>query len=93
MRQGFQSRSSSCRNKEGEIMTNNTDVLRSEKAHFQNLYGEREDKLELQAHTLAEIKEKDEEIPIPTIEEVWNSIRNLDTNKAPGPDGPKVELF
>jgi hypothetical protein len=27
MRHGFQSRSSSCRNKEGEILTNNTDVV------------------------------------------------------------------
>lgn len=61
-------------------------MLRREKAHFQNLYGEREDKLELQAYTLAEIKEKDEEIPIPTTEDVRNSIRNLNKNKAPGPD-------
>jgi hypothetical protein len=32
---------------EGEILTNNTDVLKRWKEYFQDLYGEREDRVEL----------------------------------------------
>jgi sorting nexin-29 len=92
MRGGFQGRSLSCRNMEGEILTNNIDVLKRWKQCFQHLYGEREDRVELQTQIFVEVSE-DEDIPIPTLEEVKYSIQKLNNNRAPGPDGLNVELF
>ena len=69
MRHGFQSRSSSCRNKKGEVLTNNTNVLKRWKEYlFSVLKWRGEDQLELHAYTFAEIWEKDKKISIPNRE-------------------------
>jgi hypothetical protein len=92
MREGFQGRSLSCRNMEGEILTNNIDVLKRWKEYFQDLYTEREDRVELQTQIFAEVS-KYEDIPIPTLEEMKHSIQKLNNNRAPGPDGLNPEVF
>jgi hypothetical protein len=71
---------------------NNIDVLKRWKEYFQDLYGEREDRVELQTQTFVEVSE-DEDIPIPTLEEVKYSIQKLNNNRAPGPDDLNKELF
>jgi hypothetical protein len=54
MRGGFQGRSLSCRNMEGEILTNNTHVLKRWKEYFQDLYEERKARVELQTQISVE---------------------------------------
>jgi hypothetical protein len=91
-REGFQGRALSYSYKEVEILTNNVDVLKRWKEYFQNLYGEREDRAELQTLILVEASE-DKDIPTPTLEEVKYSIQKQNNNRAPGPDGLNAELL
>jgi sorting nexin-29 len=86
-----QDRSLSCRNMEEEILSNNIDMLKWEK-YVQDLYGEGEDRVELQTQIFLDVSEG-EDIPIPTLEEVKYLIQKLNNNRAPGPDGLNAGLF
>jgi hypothetical protein len=58
----------------------------------QHLYGEREDRVELQTQIFVEVSEY-EDLPIPTLEEMKYSVQKLNNNRAPGPDSLNASLF
>ena len=82
------------RNENGEITTNNTEIQRIIRDYYQQLYANKMDNLEemdkfLEKYNLPKLKQ--EEIdnlnrPITSIE-IEPVIKNLPTNKSPGPDG------
>ena len=84
-------------NKNGLITTNPSAIIRE---YYEKLYANKLDNLEqmdkfLSTHTLPKLKQEEIEYlyrPI-TREEIQSVIKNLPTNKSPGPDGFPGEFY
>ena len=82
------------RNENGEIMTDNTEIQRIIRDYYQQLYDNKMDNLEemdefLEKYQLPKLSpEEIENLDRPIIStEIETLIKNLPTNKSPGPDG------
>jgi hypothetical protein len=91
MREGFWGKSTGCRNAEGEILTDENDVVNIWKKYFQDLYEGTQD-TEGPPERLPIRKPNGEEDRLPTAE-VLRAIKKLKNNSAPGPDGLNAELI
>ena len=88
------------RNKNGEITTDCTEMQRIIRGYYQQLYASKMDNLEemdefLKKCNLPKLnKEEIENLNRPTMSmEIKTVIRNLPTNKSPGPDGFTAEFY
>ena len=87
------------RNENGEITTDNTEIQRIIRDYDQQLYANKMDNLEeieesLEKYNFLKLNQEDIENlnrPITSIE-IETVIRNLPTNKSPGPDGFTAEF-
>ena len=88
------------RNENGEITTDNTEIQRIIRDYYQQLYGNKMDNLEemdkfLENYNLPKLNQEETENlnrPI-TSSEIKTVIKNLPTNKSPGPDGFIGEFY
>ena len=88
------------RNENGEITTDNTEIQRIIRDYYQQLYANKMDNLEemdkfLEKNNFPNLNQAEIENlnrPI-TIMEIETVIRNLPTNKSPGPDGFTAEIY
>ena len=82
------------RNEKGEVITDNAEIERIIRAHYEQLYGSKMDNLEemdryLEKFNLLRLNQEEIEImnnPI-TSAEIEAVIKNLSKYKSPGPDG------
>ena len=88
------------RNENGEITTENTEIQRIIRDYYQQLYANKMDNLEemdkfLEKYNFLKLNQKEiENINRPiTSKEIKTVIRNLPTNKSPGPDGLTAEFY
>ena len=88
------------RSENGEITTDNTEIQRIRRDYYQQLYTNKTDNLEemdkfLEKHNFPKLNQEEIENlnrPI-TSTEIETVIRNLQTNKSPGPDGFTAEFY
>ena len=88
------------RNKNGEITTDNTEIRKIIRDYYQQLYANKMDNLEkmdkfLEKYNFPKLNQEEMENlnkPI-TSTEIETAIRNLPTNKSPGPDGFTAEFY
>ena len=88
------------RNEIGEITTDNTEIQRIRRDYYQQLYTNKMDNLEemdkfLEKYNFPKLRQEEIENlnrPITSME-IETVIRNLSTNKSPGPDGFTAELY
>ena len=100
-RKGYQRGVNECRNKKGEIITSEEEVMERWKEYFEELYRAEhtilndEDKEEEEEQETEERKAGNEEIEdrAPTNEELQKAIKKLKNNRAPGNDGINPELM
>ena len=82
------------RNENGEITTDNTEIQRTIRDYYQQLYANKMDNVEeidkfLEKHNFPKLNQEEIENlnrPITSME-IETEIRNLLANKSPGPDG------
>ena len=87
-------------NENGIITTNHSEIQAIIREYSEKLYANKLDNLEemgkfLNTHTLPKLKQEEIEslnTPI-TSEEIESAIKNLSTNKSPGPDGSPGEFY
>ena len=89
-RSGFNPIMNICRDKEGNLLVNKTDVLSRWRDHFDNLLNGNESESER-----AEVLLENDDIAVdpPTKEEVYEAVKSLKNSKAAGPDGIPAELL
>ena len=82
------------RNENGEITTGNIDIQRIVRDYCQELYANEADNFKemdefLEKYNLPKLNQEEIENPnrLITSTEIKTAIRNLPTNKSPGPDG------
>ena len=88
------------RNENGEITTDNTEIQRIIRDYYQQLYANKLDNLKemdkfLEKYNFPKLKQEETENlnrPITSME-IKSVIRNLPTNKSPGPDGFTAEFY
>ena len=88
------------RNENGEIITDNTEIQRILKDYYQQLYANTMDNLEemdkfLEKYNFPKLSQEEiEDLNRPiTSMEIKTVIKNLPTNKSPGPDGFTAEFY
>ena len=88
------------RNENGEIPTENTEIQRITRDYYQQLYANKMDNLEemdkfLEKYNFPKLNQEETENLNRTITstEIKTVIRNLPTNKSPGPDGFTAEFY
>ena len=87
-------------NENGEIITDNTEIQRIIRGYYQQLYANKMDILEemdkfLEKYNFQKLNQEETENlnrPITSME-IETVIRNLPTNKSPGPDGFTAEFY
>ena len=84
----------SIRNEKGEVTTDNAEIQRIMRDYYKKLYANKMDNLEemdkfLEKHNVPRLNQEEiENINRPiTSTEIETVIKNLPTNKSPGPDG------
>ena len=88
------------RNEKGEVTTDNAEIQRIMRDYYKQLYANKTDNLEgmdkfVEKHNLLRLNQEEIENmnrPI-TSTEIDTVIKNLPTNKSPGPDGFTVEFY
>ena len=87
-------------NENGEITTDNTEIQRIIRNYYQQLYANKMDNLEemdkfLEKYNFPKLNQEEiEDLNRPiTSMEIETLIRNLPTNKSPGPDGFTAEFY
>ena len=88
------------RNEKGEVTTDTAEIQRTTRDYYKQLYANKMDNLEeldtfLEKHNLPRLNPEEIENmnrPI-TSTEIETVIKNLSTNKSPGPDGFTGELY
>ena len=88
------------RNEKGEVTTDTAEIQRIMREYYKKLYANKMDNLEemdkfLQIHKLPRLNQEEREnINRPTTSnEIETVIKNLPTNKIPGPDGFTGEFY
>ena len=88
------------RNEKGEVTTDTTEIQRIMRDYYKQLYANKMDKLEemdtfLEKHNLPRLNQEEiENISRPiTSTEIETVIKNLPTNKSPGPEGFTGEFY
>ena len=88
------------RNENGEITMHNTEIQRSIRDYYQQLYANKMDNLEemdkfLETSNFPKLNQEEiEDLNRPiTSKEIETVIRNLPGNKSPGPDGFTAEFY
>ena len=88
------------RNEKGEVTTDTVEIQRIMRDYYKQLYANKMDKLEemdkfLEKHNLPRLNQEEiEDISRPiTSTEIETVIKNLSTNKSPGPDGFIGEFY
>ena len=88
------------RNENGEIMTDNTEIQRIVRDYYQQVYANKMDNLEemdkfLEKYNFSKLNQEEIENlnRLITSTEMEIMVRNLPTNKSPGPDGFTAEFY
>lgn len=91
-RRGYQSRPICCKDKEGQIIAGEEEVLHRWKEYFDQLLNGNG---EMEKETKEQISNMDQEniIQAPSTEDIKEIIKKLKNNKSPGEDNIPVELF
>ena len=90
---------SKIRNEYGEITTDNTEIRRIIRVYYQQLYDNKMDNLEemdefLEKYNFPKLNQEEiENLRLITSTDFKTVIRNLLTNKSPGPDGFTAEFY
>uniref|UniRef100_A0A8D8PVV0 Craniofacial development protein 2 n=1 Tax=Cacopsylla melanoneura TaxID=428564 RepID=A0A8D8PVV0_9HEMI len=92
MKNGFQPRMNACRDRNGEILTNNEEILNRWTQHFKELLNEEESELSTQNQHEQQPEQEAEE-NLPTLQEIQRSIQKMKNNRAPGIDNINAELL
>ncbi|PSN42661.1 hypothetical protein C0J52_13043 [Blattella germanica] len=100
MRKDFKPRISTSRKKNGEITNDTNEILDTWKEHLKELL-DGEDQVDTVVENVEETidentqsnKDDKEDSELPTIEEVKDSIKKLNQNRAPGPDNINNEII
>ena len=84
-------------NENGMITTNPSEIQKMIREYYEKLYANKLDNQEemdkfLNTHMLPKLNQEEIERPI-TSEEIESVIKNLSTNKSPGPDGFPGEFY
>lgn len=90
MRKGYQARTVHYKNKEGNLISNEEEVVERWKEYFDELLNEGAEGME-EGSQQDEIETLKEEIEQPTKEEIYNIIETLKNNKSPGHNGITAE--
>ena len=87
------------RNEKGEVTTDTTEIQKIMRDYYKQLYANKMDNLEemdkfLEKHNLPRLKQEERENMkrLITSTEIETVIKNLPTNKSPGPDGVTGEI-
>lgn len=90
MKKGFQPRINTCKDVNGEIITDNENILKRWTQHFKDLLNEEETE---PTSISNDHRLEDEEVNKPTLQEIRKAIMKMKNNRAPGEDNISAELL
>jgi len=91
LKKGFQPKTSTCKNKKGELLGGEEEIRRRWLEHFKELLNTESNGKD-QVDQNIEASAQEQCIEEPNIQEIWELIKELRNNKAPGGDNICVEL-
>lgn len=91
VRRDFQSRAVTIRKKNGELTCNSVEAMDRWREHFKEMLYGRDYLFEEENGGTTETHSQNSDTP--TVSELINTLKKLNMNRAPGPDGIKAELF